>query len=460
MTALKEALDAASAPAAVLRPPDFAGLLRSFEAAAEKAVEPFNSLNAKPPEGVDLNELVRKARKRGIVRSGGGVSGLTSRELRLLAWALWRRVDGERIAEDAPLLAQYLRAVERLGKRSHFRALASSYLLNFAPDAAGVSAAAKTLRKLLDMDIAPPKWGEIHRRWDMFAGPGAIQMVARHFMSAGGGEQEIAEAAKRVGLEKMLAQGGMSRAAFCAALREYANAPNLESLRRLTAWRNFAAKGEGFCNSAYAEGLLLPWAGNAPPEDIKSETLDALLKSHKDPRVHGVGWASVNEDARNVMFRWLAGVSLEQFFHVIDKIGGEGRHMWPMRRKFWLAYHQRGHLSDAWVAFGGAGLDYLRGSRGVAYAALNGALHNHAVLLMRIGDLTIADWNQNGKCRMWRKSSRMAPKFYQPSYYAHNLRHGSNEDFRHDPQGHWRGNVARCIRDWTTGITVPFREFL
>lgn len=457
MTTLKEAINAANASIAAPHPPSFLAELRSFETAAAKAAAPFESLNAKPPEGVNYKALVRKVRTRGIFPSNGE-GGFTLRELRHLAWALWVRVDGSCVAENAPLLAQYLRTVAAQKKRSHFRALASSYLWNFAPDGPGVSAVAKTLRKLLE--IAPPKWGERHRRWGVFADSGAARTIARHFMSAGTDGQAMGDAVKRVGLDGMLVKGGMSAAAFRDALRGYANAPNPGALRQLTAWRKFAAKNEGFCNSDYAEGLLLPWTGNAPPESVKSETLHALLDSHHDPRVHQVNWAGVKDEAKNVMFRWLVGVSIEQFFRVIDKIGGsEGRRMWPKRRKFWLAYHKRNYVTDAWVAFDRAGLNYLRGSRDVAYAALNGALHNHAVLLMRIGDLTIADWNQNGKCRIWGRNNKHAPQFYRRSYSAGTLRRASTFDRMHDSSGHWRYIVAEYIRD-RTGIAVPAPEYM
>ena len=458
MTTLKGAISAANSSVAALRPPSFLPHLRAFELAAAKSVEPFESLNAKPPEGADYDGFVRKARKNGIAYSSGG-SGFTLRELRLLAWALWLQVDGECIAKDSSLLSEYLRAVTALKKRSHFRALAGAYLWNYRPDGLGFPAVAKALRKLLE--IAPSKWGERHRRWDIFAGSGADRMVARHFMSAGSNEQAIAEAAKRIGLEKLLAHGGMSRAAFRIALQEYADVPNLETLRQLTAWRKFAAKGEEFCNSDYAECFLLPWTKRTPSQEMQSVTLRALLDSHKDPRMHKVRWAGVREDAQKVIFRWLVGASLEQFFYVIDQAShGMGEHMWPERRKFWLAYYKRGALSDAWVAFSRAGLRYLRGDRDVGYAQLGGALYNHAVLLVQIGNLIIADWNQNGMCRIWKQGNRHAPQFHQRYYSANQLRRsGDTEPFRHDPHGRWRGRVAEYIKD-EAGVDISPREYL
>ena len=464
MTTLKEALTSANSSVVALRPPNFSAPLRSFEAAAEKAVEPFNSLDARLPKGVDYKELVHRAMRGGIVRFNGE-EGSIPRELRLLAWALWIHVDGECIAANLPLLTQYLQTIEELKKRSHFRALASSYLLNFAPDGPGIPAVAKTLRKLLE--IAPPKWGERHQQWDIFAGPGAVQKVARHFMNAGDSEQAIAEAAKRIGLDKLLAQGGMSEAAFCAALKGYADAPNMGMLRQLTAWQKFADNGGGFRNSDYAEGLLLPWYEKDPDdEEIKTETRNALLGALGDPRmrISRPNWSSVDKSAQAVILRWLVEVALAQFFRVIDKATeqGEGGHMWKRRRRFWLAFFKHGALQEAWVAFSSAGSAYLRGSReDVSYAQIDGAQNNHAVLLMTIGDLTIADWNLNGKCHIWHKGSKGAPVFYKARYSAYALGRGNfsaDKSFVHHAGGRWRYEIAAYIQEWT-GIDIPPREY-
>lgn len=442
MTTLKEAIDAANASVAQLRPPTFLAALRSFEEKAAKAVKPFESLEPRPLEGVDLDELVRRAKEHGIVHSGESGDGFTSRELRLLAWALWRRVEGWCIAENANLLEQYLRTVT-LKKDSHFRALESSYLWHFKPDGPGFSVAAETLRKLLKN--APSGRDEHRRRLDILSHSDPARMVARHFINAKDGEQAMADMARQIGLDGILAQGGMSRAAFGAALREYAAEPKLKSLRRLTAWRKFAAKGEGFCNPDYAEGLLLPWTTKEPPEGIKSATLNALIDSHRDPRLHQVNWAGVADKARIVMFRWLAGKSIEQFFQVIDKIGGgEGAHTWRERQNFWRARHKKGHVSDAWAAFGGKGLD-LGESRNVDCAKIHNA-PDDAVLLVRIGDLIIADWGWIGECMAWKKGNKRAPQFHQRSYSKEELRQDFDEECPH--QENWQSRVNKWIRRW------------
>jgi hypothetical protein len=94
-------------------------------------------------------------------------------------------------------------------------------------------------------------------------------------------------------------------------------------------------------------------------------------------------------------------------------------------------------------------------------------LPDHAVLLFRIGDCMIADWNHNGKCNIWSDADeRSAPRLFKKS-----MRYGSDE-VRIDGNGntetrelfsimhmsaetyHWQNKVAeRLFRQ--IGLRVP-----
>ena len=67
----------------------------------------------------------------------------------------------------------------------------------------------------------------------------------------------------------------------------------------------------------------------------------------------------------------------------------------------------------------GAGMSFGRLQRG-------GISSEHAVLLMRIGDLTVADWNFNGKCHIWLRNNGSSPKLYEREYDRYELKTGSN----------------------------------
>lgn len=452
---LRQSIKMAKECISMLRLPNFLQSLQSFTEASNNAVEPFVSLDAKPPEGIVLDELVRRAQS-------AGIDCFNMRELRFLAWALWQKVEGVCIAEDSALLSEYLRIIVKLRRRSHFRSLAGSYLWNFRLDGPGFPGVARALQNLLE--IASPKWKERDRLWGIFSGPSAVGRVSRQFMSVENDEQEFVEVAKRVGLERQLAHGGMASEAFRAALREYVNQPTREVLNRVIAWHRFASQVTGFCNSEYAEALLLPWIDQDPSDAIRSDTRQALLLALGDPRIHKGKWLSVNIEARNVLLRWLVEVSLEQFFSVITYAAqhGTGEHMWQRRKNFWFAFYKHGALQEAWVAFGRAGAAYLRGgSNDVNYAEIFGAQPNHAVLLMRIGTLIIADWNLNGRCHIWHRANKSIPNFYEKYYSAYDLGRGnyeSDQQFVHRANGDWRYEIANYIRRWTD-VDVPSEEY-
>lgn len=452
MTALKETLLNLRGER-LFSAPNFAVQLREFKAAAENVVGMFDALpSSRPPQDTIENVI------RGAVAYG--VDALPMRDMRLLMCGLWLKVDGGVVAENRPLLAQVLTKMESLNKRAHFKALARSYLEEFTPNMAGIAEVSAILQKL-----APAEWLERHRRWGIF-GPNAPELIAEFLGNAGTNRESVAAAVKAVGLKGALSTG-MLPAAFRVALLKYGRDPSAASLPRLIAWHNFAAGSGGFCGKEYAEGLLLPWRGENPHEDVKIQTRDALLDALGDPRMQGgrSNWFAVDASARAVILRWLVEVALAQFFRVIDKVSreGEGEHMWKRRRRFWGAYYRHNVLREAWVAFGLVGQGHLRGSgKDVSYAEIEGAQRNHAVLLMKIGDLTVADWNVNGKCHIWRKDSKHAPRLYRRHYTAYELgkgNFGADASFVHGASGNWRRDVAEYIRNWT-GIAVPMSEYM
>ena len=452
---LRQSLESAKECILELRLPNFSHAMQSFTEASNNAMEPFISLHAKPPEGIDLDDLVHTARS-------SGIAGLNMRELRFLAWALWQKVEEICIAEDSALLSEYLRTIVKLKRRSHFRSLAGSYLWNFRLDGPGFPDVASALQDLLS--IATSKWKERDRLWGIFSGPSAVGRISQQFMSVENNEQGFVEVAQKVGLERQLAYGGMASEAFRSALRKYVNQPTEEDLHRLIAWHRFAAQVTGFCNSDYAEALLLPWIDRDPSDAIRLDTRQALQFAMGDPRIHKENWLSVSVEARNVLFRWLIEVSLEQFFSVITYAAqhGAGEHMWERRKNFWYAFCKRKAVQEAWIAFGRAGAAYLHSSGDdVNYAEIDGAQPNHAVLLMRIGTLVIADWNLNGKCHIWHRGNESVPNFYDNHYSAYRLGKGnfqSDKQFVHHANGYWRHEIADYIRRWTD-VDVSSEEY-
>ncbi|MEE4209822.1 MAG: EH signature domain-containing protein, partial [Parvularcula sp.] len=79
-------------------------------------------------------------------------------------------------------------------------------------------------------------------------------------------------------------------------------------------------------------------------------------------------------------------------------------------------------------------------------------------LIMRIGDLLIAEWSDNGRCRFWAASSESAPTPYKRHYdngLLRTMRGGQGfQALMHDAGGNWRYRFARLIYS-RTGIEHP-----
>jgi hypothetical protein len=181
-----------------------------------------------------------------------------------------------------------------------------------------------------------------------------------------------------------------------------------------------------------------------------------------DPRIAHAEWAGVSDEAKRVMFRWLARASLEQFLAVVDHtaIG----HQWEFRRAFWGAYIDRNHVHDVWVAFGSTGkarakqlAQEMEDPGMLSFSSLKGGSPDQAVLLLQIGELIVADWSHNGTLRIWREQHQRAPKLYNGEYQAVALRQVADFDQRHT--GDWQ-RYARDFIAEHTGIRIAVHEYM
>jgi EH_Signature domain len=92
------------------------------------------------------------------------------------------------------------------------------------------------------------------------------------------------------------------------------------------------------------------------------------------------------------------------------------------------------------------------------FATLGGAAADQAVLLLRIGDLTIADWSHDGKLRIWRRGTA-APELNLKSYSAPDLRLDSDFELVHLPPDGWQQRTEAYIRRHT-GIEISETEYM
>ena len=263
---------------------------------------------------------------------------------------------------------------------------------------------------------------------------------------------------------------GLSANVFLSALkltqRNLSTDPKLEDVDRVIAWvqdddgKMYYSAHRG----AVANTLLLPWTNRIPDQNMRQRVQSFLLDKLSDPRIDRGAWLGVDDAARDVMIRWLAQATLEQFLKVVDRVAA--KHQWDYRRAFWNAYIEKRVVANAWVAFGSNGAQVARriaestaDSLMRRFATLGGSGADQAVLLLSIGDLIIADWSHNGRLRIWRRGNPSAPEFNLPSYVASDLRADSEFDTVHLPPDGWQGKAEAYIRRHT-GIKLLESEYM
>jgi hypothetical protein len=88
----------------------------------------------------------------------------------------------------------------------------------------------------------------------------------------------------------------------------------------------------------------------------------------------------------------------------------------------------------------------------------------HAVLLMKIGSLTICDWSHNGRCIIWPKGHESAPKLYNREYGSGDLAPpdepagGTFVVHQGSDRYSWQRKISSFIRD-KIGTSVSDRDF-
>ncbi len=410
---------------------------------------------------LDHDALLVKLRAAGTAR---GMMGLTVRDMRLAASCLF---EGEKpLAENWNFLDQYLDALRSIRSRGATKRLIHAYCIHFDPRHDGIQKIGSYLREAIVSLAGRWEWPERQRRFKLFDPTQAPRLLAALTLDSKTPRAEL----KKVGLSGQLLSGGLSAHIFLSALKNIqerlaANA-RLEEVDRAIAWVRGDEEGEYFTayRGALVNALLLPWCEREPVETVRAKIQSYLLENFDDPRVDGGSWLGTDDAARDVMVRWLAQATLEQFLRVVDRVAA--KHQWEYRRAFWSAYIEKKVVGNAWVAFGSSGarvatkISNDTGDKLMRrFATLGGAGADQAVLLLSIGDLIVADWSHNGRLRIWRRGSGKPPQFHLKSYSASELRSDSDFDAVHLPPDGWQGRTEAYIRRHT-GIRLTEAEYM
>lgn len=432
----------------------------------------------------DLPEARLERVRREIIaaqRAGSDLSNLPVRVLRDAVWLLWPATsDGV----NRPELRRAILA--HIGSRKLIlRRLIDVWLLQFSRD----DDSFVEVGWRIDRQLAAKQsgmlmlWKEIHRAYGLFnATTGPDQLASRIL------EESEAKTLTACRLDSPVrATSGYLRAvhfALSARLPKILTGDHgTDGLARAV---NFYAPDsrlrfdEKAPNGAMADAMVSPWLRKQrqPSDQLRSEVLAHLRQYLGDPRVDArQRWGGVSTETRQVVRGWLSKLSLDAFFDVVGQFAGNTGmgHQWQARKAFWAACLKKDFIQDSWLVLGDnvaravAHNRELRGSHG----RLADGNANHSVLLMRIGQLTFAEWSHNGKLRAWPVDWKKAPTLFRPSYYRSELMEAgvqfpapvdrpdlklTSSDGVSHVAGVWQGRVAALLQK-KEGLQILQREW-
>ncbi len=415
------------------------------------------------PKSDDTRDVTERIQTIAFYAEGGQIENVSDRDLQLALQVL-----------DSPPLSSvpgspeiFIDEAVRRDSRRLSRSLYRAYLNQFDPGERLTAQLAAAVANCLDrLPLRQRQAIERHELLDYKAAPTRVSNLA---MS---GKDPSAEM-DAIGLWRDLQTSAFACAAMHSGahqVTEACQAGDLGTLEKYTQWVTQDSHAVSGVEGALMRSLLLPFAQSAPPEPIKAYLVQFFLKVFGDPRLSASGWPNVSGDdgegvrtaAISVVMRWLAAEFLELFIKIIDETAAE--RMWDARKKFWLPYFENDHVSNITLILSSEA-DYLARTMQrqnenlshLTWSRLKEALPNQSVLLMQIGDLTIAEWSHSGKIRFWRQGYEQGPKFHAQVYRAYSLRNRSyrfklvasskaaSDGITHDPTGRWREKARKLI---------------
>ncbi|MBT6222039.1 MAG: hypothetical protein HOI45_20170 [Rhodospirillaceae bacterium] len=416
----------------------------------------FSGAGPMPP----VEDLIEVSRRIAKSAERGSYNDISNRDWQKVPWCLW--LQESPLANVSSAVEGYFAWLRQRKRQRYYNILIDAYLREFDAEDRTIQQAGEIICKVLGE--FPWPWLERHRNHQIFSPNEAAGGLADGMLSwEGDGQDGLSE----FGLNGDARHRGLVPEAFRVMLHRYRDSvAGVDSkerlLERVLSWASVEPQFTFDNRKAHiAESLLMPWVENpnACPDSIVESSRDFLLKSLEDPRTNPGDWIGVNEDAVGVMRRWLTGLALRQYLLVVDQIAYD--YQWQYRRAFWNAYYELGHMREAWVVFASDGTRIARKifDEDTPFGQLgrNGVEQNHAVLLMKIDRLTIADWSHNGKCHIWLPGNESAPKLYEgrgsnDRYSKWGIDNGSdNGGVVHagSPNLTWQRSVESFIRQHT-----------
>lgn len=405
------------------------------------------------------------------------LSRVDPRDWKIGTYALW--YGDQKLGGNIEFLESYLKWLNENSLPSNWRRLIYVYLKDFnyrldfpksfiIISRAIISALAKeNLKRRLE------KWNDRHNKIELFSENFSLKKAANTFSNES--KNDWNTFINLTGLDGELGFSGYAEAVGVQLLNRLVSNPSAENFLSVQKYHSNDNKLRfNEKRPLIIETMLSPWINHPtlPNDEIRKNVQEWLLVNFNDPRlpIHRErGWRSVGDPSLQLMYRWLVGESLDQFFAIIDELALE--HQWKYRKAFWKAYHNNGSLDEAWVALGPDAKYYAKNifgsnlSAGELEAVSQG---NQSVLIVKIRDLVLAEWSHNGKCRAWKVEDKLCPSVYKMKYSGNELKAPSMKIVQtHQLDGishqgsenyFWQRKLADFIFE-QTGTRIQQRDF-
>ena len=226
----------------------------------------------------------------------------------------------------------------------------------------------------------------------------------------------------------------------------------------------------------FADSLLKHWGRQKPPDSLKGILIEFFVRVYGDPRFEShrqFQWKGVSPQATGTLLNWLTGDTLRGFIRLLQRTADD---IWMYRQKFWMAYYDKGHIDEAWLALGQDALREVKRlsteEKGIGFGRLDGgAANNQSVMFLKIGEFVFTEWSHNGSLRAFRHGGEQAPSLYQKRYHGADLRAAVSMDFHggmnlnpglvhsHSDKGTWQRKARDFIKAHT-GVKMNDREII
>lgn len=398
----------------------------------------------------------------------------SDRDLRRAVWLLWGVENA--FSERDDLFDAVCLGLRTTQRQRVISSAVSYYFEAFDPDARRFDEFGEALAAAVDRFEWPnADFRSQHDAHALFSPTMAPQKYADEGVRRDLPPSEVLRACGISGAE----QSRLSETIFAAQFEIYARRPwnaNEDDITRLARWAFTDASPAGRRGdkkelvfprqkAAFARALTLPF--ETAPAPIQERALTQLLSVLADPRTHPQDWANVS-DARNIAIRWLTSESLDAFFNLIGAAAKEEH--WKYRQKFWLAYHEKGVIDQAWVVLGPEAEDHAPTnlkSRGGFGRVTDPPERSHSYIMMTIGDVTIVEASHNGACHLWASGDRgeTVPSLFHSTYQMREIRRRRREQdnrrvfFHHASDAYvWQRNISEQIGR-LTGVRLSQADY-